>query len=62
MTKTHIKLFLIEWGIFLLCLMACVTFYTINKVKNDTLYNKAIIEQMGKPQIIEQRYFSPQAK
>ena len=53
------KLFLIEWGAFLLCIMVCVTIYTLNKIKNETAYNKAIIEQMGKPQILEQRYYSP---
>lgn len=44
----------------------CVALFTVSqwrnsdlKVKSDIKYNEALIENVGKPQIIEQRYFNP---
>ncbi len=56
---TNVKIFIIIWGVFLLGLLVCLSAFTISKIVNDTRYNKALIEQFGKPQIIEQRYISP---
>lgn len=57
--KKEIRLGLIIWGVFLAIIAVCLATFTIIKVKNDIAYNKALIEQMGKPTVIEQRYFSP---
>jgi len=57
---SNVRIFFIIWGLFLLGLMVCFSAFTISKIKNDYAYNKALIENMGRPQIIEQRYFSPQ--
>lgn len=54
----------------ILTLITCgvsVAWFSINQWRNSSLetqakirYQEALIEQIGKPQVIEQRYFSPQ--
>jgi len=51
--------FFIAWAIFLLALTVCFTTYSFHKITSEREYNKALIEQFGKPQIIEQRYITP---
>ena len=55
------------WGLFLLGILVCLTLFTLNRMSgNDKLiraqveYQKKLTEQIGKPIIYEQRYFSPQ--
>jgi hypothetical protein len=57
--KRQLNAFLIIWGMFLLGLLVCLSAFTINRIKNETKYNNALIENLGKPVIYEQHYFAP---
>jgi len=56
----YVKAFLIIWAVFLTGILVSLGFYTASKIINDTKYTNALIENVGKPQIVEQRYYSPQ--
>jgi hypothetical protein len=60
MTKKYIKAFLILWAGFLTAILSLLGVYMVSKITNETNYTNALIENTGKPQIIEQRYYSPQ--
>jgi hypothetical protein len=60
MKPKYIKAFLIMWGVFLTGILSLLGVYMVSKVINETNYTNALIENTGKPQIIEQRYYSPQ--
>ena len=55
----NIKIFLILWGLFLLCLMVCFSAFTISKIKNENAITKAQVENIGKPIEYHQYYHSP---
>jgi len=56
---TNVRIFFIIWGVFLLGLLVLGTLYTLNRIKNESNLNKALIENVGKPIIYETHYFSP---
>ena len=60
--KREIKLFIIVWGVFLAIISICLSAFTISKIVNERKLVEAQIEQLGKPIIYEQHYFSPNEK
>ncbi len=57
----------LAWVITMLVIAGCAVAFTFNRMKNADAVTQAQIkvygaqaENVGKPQIIEQRYFSPQ--
>jgi len=63
--ESNIKAFLIIWGLFLAGIFALAGIFLINRMAgNDRLVQaqvavyKAQAEQQGKPQVIEQRYYT----
>lgn len=45
----EIKWFLIIWAIFLAGILACLSAFTISRIKNDTKITNAQVENIGKP-------------
>ena len=65
--ESNVKAFLIIWGLFLAGILILAGIFLINRMAgNDRLVNaqvkvyEAQAKQVGLPQVIEQRYFSPQ--
>ena len=55
----NLRIFFAIWALFLIGLMVLFTMYTLNIIKNETKLNEALIDNVGKPIIYEQHYFSP---
>jgi type VI protein secretion system component VasF len=60
--KKEIRIFLAIWAVFLLCIMVCLSAFTLHKIQNDTKLNNAQINQIGKPVVIEQNYHTTLSK
>jgi hypothetical protein len=60
--KYQINIFLAIWGIFLAGLLTLGTMFTLSRISNDSKITQAQVENIGKPVIVEQKYFSPMIK
>ena len=61
-SRNQVNIFLAIWAVFLAGLLILGTLFTLSKIRNDSKITRAQVENIGKPTVIEQRYFSPMAK
>lgn len=64
-----LKIACLFWVIVIIIMATCAVLFTLNRMKNSDILTQAQVkvyqaqaDNVGKPQIIEQRYFSPQSK